>query len=140
VVRLRDERLKLAVQALEEARAAELAASTDLLNATAAREQAETARRALSSMRADILDFIEAEEWLRTQAVCEELARQRWRQLRAMFDRCQLKVKEARTKLRQLTLLQERLMHARRTKENRAERVAEDEIGQRIAQAQRSRR
>ncbi len=139
-MRLRDERLKLAVRALEEARAAELAASTDLAQAVAGREQAETARRALSSMPADILDFIEAEEWLRTQAVSEELAKQRWRQVRATFDRCQLRVKDARTKLRQLTLLQERLLHARRTKENRAERVAEDEIGQRIAQAQRGRR
>jgi hypothetical protein len=137
IVRLRDERLKQAVRSLEESRAVERKAGAEFAVATAAREQAETARRELSSMRADILDFIEAEEWLRSRALVEELCTRRLQRARAQLDRAVAKVTEARVKVRQLEQLKFRLDEQRRKKQARLERALEDEIGQRVAQSQR---
>ena len=140
IVKLRDERLKQAVRVLEETRLLERKVVAEFTTAFAAREQAETARRDLSQARADILDFIEAEEWLRSRTIVEELAARRMRQARAQLDRALSKVNEARIKVRQLEQLKMRLEEARRRKQSRLERTLEDEIGQRVAQSQRGQR
>jgi hypothetical protein len=140
IVRLRDERLKQAVRVLEESRAVERKAGAEFALATSAREQAETARRELIQARADILDFIEAEEWLRSRSIAEELATHRLQKARAQLDRAVAKVTEARVKVRQLEQLALRLEEQKRKKQARRERVLEDEIGQRVAQSQRGQR
>lgn len=140
VVRVRDERLKEAVAVLELARVAEHKAENDLLSALAARQSAEAARRERSLVPGDILEFILAEDWLRSQAILAELATHRAHKARAVLEKAQLKVKEAHVKVRQLEQLKDRLEQARRAKESRTERVLEDEIGQRVAQSQRGRR
>jgi hypothetical protein len=140
IVRLRDERLKQAVHALEEARALERNAAHEFAGARSGREQAETARRDLISIPAEILDFIEAEEWLRSSAIVEELAAMRLQKLRVQLDRALAKVTEARVKVRQLEQLKKRLEEQRRKKQSRIDRVLEDEIGQRVAQSQRGQR
>jgi len=140
VVELRDQRLKLAVLALEEARAVHTRAQHDFAASQSSRLDAERARRELSKTGTDIRSFIEAEEWLRARAVEEEMCGLRLRQAKGAFDKGQQRVKDAAIKLRQLQQLQERLRQARRTKETRAERSAEDEIGQRAAQSERSRK
>jgi hypothetical protein len=137
IIRLRDERLKQAVRALEEARALERKAGHEMSVALSAREQAETARRELSSTRSDILDFIEAEEWLRSRTLVEELAARRLQKMRAQLDRALSRVAEARIKVRQLEQLKLRLEEQRRKKQNRIDRALEDEVGQRVAQSQR---
>ena len=140
VVELRDRRLKLAVLALEEARAAHNKAQHDFAASQSARLDAERARRDLSKTSTEIRHFIEAEEWWRSRAVEEELCGLRVRQTKSAFDKGQQRVREAAIKLRQLQQLQERLRQARRTKETRTERSVEDEIGQRAAQSERSRK
>jgi hypothetical protein len=140
IVRLRDERLKQAVRVLEETRAVERRMAGEMASAVAAREQAETARRDLILTHADILDFIEAEEWLRSRAIAEEVAGRRLAKARAQLDRAVAKVTEARVKVRQLEQLKIRLEEAKRRKQNRLERALEDEIGQRVAQSQRGQR
>jgi hypothetical protein len=140
ILRLRDERLKQAVRALEESRLVERRMQSELSAAFMAREQAETARRDLILIQADILDFIEAEDWLRSRSIAEELATMRLQKARANLDRALTKVNEARMKVRQLEQLKLRLEEQRRKKQRRAERVQEDEIGQRVAQSQRGRR
>jgi hypothetical protein len=140
IVRLRDDRLKQAVRALEEARALERKAGHEMAIALGAREQAETARRELISTRADILDFIEAEEWLRSRTLVEELAARRLQKVRAQLDRALSRVTEARIKVRQLEQLKLRLEEQRRKKQSRIDRALEDEIGQRVAQSQRGQR
>ena len=139
VVELRDRRLKLAVLALEEARAVQNKAQHDFAASQTTRLDAERARRELSKTGTDIRSFIEAEEWLRSRSVEEELCGLRLRQAKSAFDKGQQRVREAAIKLRQLQQLQERLRQTRRTKENRAERSIEDEIGQRAAQSSRKR-
>jgi hypothetical protein len=140
IVRLRDERLKQAVRVLEETRAVERRLAGEMAIALSAREQAETARRELILTRADILDFIEAEEWLRSRTIAEELAARRLAKARVQLDRAVSKVTEARVKVRQLEQLKIRLEEAKRRKQNRIERALEDEIGQRVAQSQRGQR
>jgi flagellar export protein FliJ len=140
LVQLRDQRLKLAVRALEEARLLERRAQTEFNAAQSSRLGAERERRDLSKTGADIRRFIEAEEWLRSRTIEEEMCALRLRQARGQLDKGQQRVKEAAIKLRQLELLRERLLKARRAKENRAERAAEDEIGQRAAQSDRARK
>ena len=140
IVRLRDERLKQAVRALEETRLVERRFQAELNAAFLSREQAETARRELTQVRADILDFIEAEEWLRSRTIAEELATLRLQKARANLDRALTRVNEARMKVRQLEQLKLRLEEQRRKKQLRAERILEDEIGQRVAQSQRGQR
>ena len=140
IVRLRDERLKQTVRALEESRLLERRVQGEYNAALAAREQAETARRQLSLVGADILDFIEAEEWLRSQTIAEELAALRLSKARANLERAVARVTEARMKVRQLEQLKHRLEEQRKKKQSRAERVLEDEIGQRVAQSQRGQR
>lgn len=140
IVRLRDERLKQAVRTLEESRAVERKAGLEFAVASAAREQAETARRDLSNVRADILDFIEAEEWLRSRSIVEELCTRRLQKARAQLERAIGRVTEARVKVRQLEQLKLRLAEQKRKKQARLERTLEDEIGQRVAQSQRGQR
>jgi hypothetical protein len=140
IVRLRDERLKQAVRVLEESRALERKVAGEMAVALAAREQAETARRDLILIRADILDFIEAEEWLRSRAIAEEVATRRLAKARAQLERALSKVTEARVKVRQLEQLKIRLEEAKRRKQSRIDRALEDEIGQRVAQSQRGQR
>ena len=140
IVRLRDERLKQAVRVLEETRAVERRLAGEMATALSAREQAETARRELILTRADILDFIEAEEWLRSRTIAEEVAARRLAKARVQLDRAVSKVTEARVKVRQLEQLKIRLEEAKRRKQNRIERALEDEIGQRVAQSQRGQR
>ena len=140
ILRLRDERLKQAVRALEESRALERRTSVELAIASSAREQAETARRDLIRSRADILDFIEAEEWLRSRTIVEELCTRRLQKARAQLDRAVARVTEARVKVRQLEQLKLRLEEQNRKKQARQERALEDEIGQRVAQSQRGQR
>lgn len=140
IVRLRDDRLKQAVRVMEEARLLERRVAGEFAIALSEREQAEAARRALISARADILDFIEAEEWLRSRSIVEEIATRRLRQARAQLDRALARVAEARVKVRQLEQLALRLEEQRRRKQSRIERAQEDEIGQRVAQSQRGQR
>jgi hypothetical protein len=140
IVRLRDERLKQTVRALEESRQLERRVQGELSSAVSAREQAEAARRELSQVGADILDFIEAEEWLRSRSIAEELAALRLSKARANLERAVAKVTEARMKVRQLEQLKHRLEEQRKKKQSRAERVLEDEIGQRVARLQRGQR
>jgi hypothetical protein len=137
VMRVRDERLKRAVVALELARANEQRARTELERAIAARKQAEEDRRALSVRGAEIIEFIEAEDWLHSCGVAEELGIRRLRQAHGAFEKAQLRVKDTRMEVRQLEQLKERARALEATKEKRAQRVLEDEIGQRIVQDQR---
>jgi flagellar biosynthesis chaperone FliJ len=140
IVQLRDQRLKLTVRALEEVRSIERRAQAELNVAQASRQGAERERRELTHTGTDIRSFIEAEEWLRARTIEEEMSALRLRQARAQLDKAQQRVKEASIKLRQLELLQERLQRTRLVKENRAERALEDEIGQRAAQNERTRK
>ena len=140
IVQLRDQRLKLTVRALEEVRLVERRATAELNVAQSSRQGAERERRELAHTGTDIRRFIEAEEWLRARTIEEEICALRLRQARAQLDKAQQRVKEASIKLRQLELLQERLRRTRLTEENRAERVLEDEIGQRAAQSERTRK
>jgi flagellar export protein FliJ len=135
VVELRDQRLKLAVRAFEEARQLEQKAALEFVRAREARAAAERERRALSTGTNGIQAFIEAEEWLRACTAREEFAAQRERQFRAQLEKARARLREAVTKLRQLERLAERLAQERRTREGRAERRLDDEIGQRIAQS-----
>lgn len=139
IVRLRDERLKQAVRALEECRQLERRMHAEHGAARTARLTAEAARRDLSQTRASILAFIEAEEWLRSQMLSEELAARRHERARAALERAIGKVNEARMKVRQLEQLVLRLDEAERKKQRRTERTRDDEIGQRAAQLQRGR-
>jgi hypothetical protein len=140
IVRLRDDRLKQAVRALEETRVVERKMAGEMAAALESRVQAETARRGLSLGGADILDFIEAEEWLRSCTITEELAARRLQRARVLLERNMSKVTEARIKVRQLEQLKLRLAEAKRKKLARQERALEDEIGQRVAQGQRRQR
>ena len=140
IVRLRDDRLKQAVRVLEESRAVERKLAAEMASAAAAREQAENARRQLSVTHGEIVDFIEAEEWLRSRTIAEEVAARRLAKARVQLDRAVSKVTEARVKVRQLEQLKIRLEEAKRRKQNRIERALEDEIGQRVAQSQRGQR
>ena len=140
IAQLRDQRLKLAVRALEEMRALERRMQTEFNSAQSQRERAERERRALSVTGAEILAFMEAEEWLRSCTIEEEMCALRLSQTHAQTDRGQQRVKKAALELRQLELLQERLKQARLAKENRRERAIEDEIGQRAAQSERARK
>src|SRR5262245_46406409 len=108
VLRVRDERLKQAVVVLEQARANEQRARAELEQAILTRKQAEQARRELSVRGAEIIDFIEAEEWLRSCSIAEELGIRRLRQAHAAFEKAQLRVKDARIKVRQLEQLRDR--------------------------------
>ena len=137
VLRVRDERLKQTVLALEQARAQETRVRAELEHALQNRKQAEEARRELGVRGAEMLDFIEAEDWLGSCAIAEELAIRRLRQAHAVFEKAQLRVKDARIKVRQLEQLKERSRLRAVEKEKRAQRVLDDEIGQRIAQSQR---
>jgi flagellar export protein FliJ len=137
---LRDKRLKMAVRALEEMRALERRMQTEFNSAQSQRERAERERRELSVTGADILRFMETEEWLRSCTIEEEMAALRLRQAHAQMDKGQQRVKKAALELRQLELLQERLKQARLAKERRRERAVEDEIGQRVAQSARARK
>jgi len=140
IVRLRDERLKQAVRVLEESRAQERKVSLEAAAAVSGREQAEAARRNLNATFGDILDFLEAEEWLRSREIGEELALRRLNKARRELERAVAKVSEARIKVRQLEQLKMRLEEAKRKKQARVERALEDEIGQRVAQSQRGQR
>ncbi|HTV17911.1 MAG TPA: hypothetical protein VMG12_04550 [Polyangiaceae bacterium] len=140
ILRLRDERLKQAVRVLEESRVLERKAAGDFAGAQSAREQAETARRDLIRGRADILDFIEAEEWLRSRTLVEDSCARRLQKARALLERAITKVTEARVKVRQLEQLKMRLEEQKRKKLARRERALEDEIGQRVARSQRGQR
>jgi hypothetical protein len=140
IVRLRDDRLKQAVRVLEESRAVERKLAAEMATALAAREQAEDARRQLSVTHGDIVDFIEAEEWLRSRTIAEELAARRLVKARAQLERNIAKVTEARIKVRQLEQLKLRLAEAKKKKQARVERALEDEIGQRVAQGTRGQR
>jgi hypothetical protein len=140
IVRLRDDRLKQAVRALEEARALERKVASEMASALQTRERAETARRDLSLGGAEILDFIEAEEWLHSCTIAEEIATRRLQKARVLLDRNIARVTEARIKVRQLEQLKVRLAEAKRKKQARQERTLEDEIGQRVAQGQRGQR
>lgn len=140
IVRLRDDRLKQAVRALEEARAVERRMAGEMASSLDARERAENARRELSAARAEILDFIEAEEWLRSCSIAEELAARRLQKARVLLERNIARVTEARIKVRQLEQLKMRLAEAKRKKLARKERALEDEIGQRVARSQRGQR
>lgn len=140
LVQLRDQRLKLAVRALEEVRLIERRAQAELDVAQSSRQGAERERRELSHTGTDIRHFIEAEEWLRARTIEEEMCALRLRQARGQLDKAQKRVHEASIKLRQLELLQERLRRARLIQENRAERALDDEIGQRAAHSERTRK
>jgi flagellar biosynthesis chaperone FliJ len=140
IAQLRDQRLKLAVHALEEARGLERRMQAEFNSAKSQRERAERERRELSLTSTDIRRFIEAEEWLRSCTIEEEMCALRLRQTHAQTDKAQQRVKKAALELRQLELLQERLKQARLAKENRRERAIEDEIGQRAARSERARK
>jgi hypothetical protein len=137
VLEVRDERLKQAIVVQEQAREGEQRARAELERAINARNGAEQARRELAVRGAEIIEFIEAEEWLRSCSIAEELGIRRLRQARAALEKAQLRVKDARVKVRQLEQLKERAQALEAAKEKRAQRVLDDEIGQRIAQGQR---
>lgn len=133
VLRVRVDRLERAVLVMEQARAGELRARGELELAAIARQQAETARRELAVTGGDLHSFIEAENWLRSCSIAEALAERRLRQARSALEREQLRVKDARIKVRQIEQLKDRARQLELAKEGRAQRVLEDEIAQRIA-------
>jgi hypothetical protein len=140
LIQLRDQRLKLAVRDLEQVRLLERRMGAELNVAQSSRQGAERERRELSQTGSDIRRFIEAEDWLRSRTIEEEMCALRLRQARAQLDKAQQRVKHAAIELRQLELLQERLRRARLVKEARRERALEDEIGQRAAHSERARK
>lgn len=133
VIELRDQRLKLAVRALEEVRALERLAATEFVKAAQARQSAERERRDLSLGTLRIRALIDADEWLRARGEEEQRSELRLRQTRAQVEKARGRVKDAMLKLRQLERLRERLREAQRSIESRAERRREDEIAQRSA-------
>lgn len=137
IIRVRDERLKKAIAALEEARSVERKALAELLQASNERQGAERARRDLIYTPSDIRAFIEAEDWLRSCSIAEEIATRRVRHARQLLGKAEQRVKEAHMKVRQLTQLQTRLREAAAERQKRVERVLEDEIGQRVARRSR---
>jgi flagellar biosynthesis chaperone FliJ len=140
VLELRDQRLKLAVRALEEARALERLAASDFMQAAEAHQGAERARRELSLGTTRSRALIDADEWLRSRAEEEERTEHRLRQMRVQVERARGRVKDAMLKLRQLERLRDRLRAAQRLSENRTERTREDEIAQRSARNESLRR
>src|SRR3954447_7740743 len=109
LIQLRDQRLKLAVRDLEQVRLLERRMAAELNVAQSSRQGAERERRELSQTGSDIRRFIEAEDWLRSRTIEEEMCALRLRQARAQLDKAQQRVKQAARELRQLELLQERL-------------------------------
>lgn len=128
---MRDQRLKLAVRALEETRALERLATSEFVKAAEARQTAERARRELNLGVTRMRALIEADEWLRSRAEEAERTEHRLRQLRAQVEKARGRVKDAMLKLRQLERLRDRLRTAQRLHENRVDRTREDEIAQR---------
>ena len=140
IAQLRDQRLKLAVGARGDKSARGRPRQAEFNSAQSQRERAERERRELSVTGAEILAFLEAEEWLRSCTIEEEMCALRLRQAHAQRTKAQQRVEKAALELRQLELLQERLKQARLAKENRRERAIEDAIGQRAARSERARK
>jgi hypothetical protein len=139
LIRLRDERLKEEVAKLKQAQARleEVAREHELARQLLVR--AEEQRRNLSQVQANVLSFIEAEEWLWTRTQVESEAARRHKLAQLERQRAQNRVKVAKNKLRQLERLAERIVERERELATRKERMNEDEIAQRIARAERER-
>ncbi len=139
LIHLRDERLKDEVRKLKlaQARVDELAREHELARQLLAK--AEDSRRNLSKGTANVLAFIEAEEWLFTRLSVEAESARRLKLVLAERQRAQARVKVARNKLRQLEKLAERIAERERELLVRAERAQDDEIAGRIARSGRSR-
>jgi hypothetical protein len=138
LIRLRDERLKEEVRKLKlaQARVEELAREHEL--ARQLLMKAEERRRNLSQGPANVLAFIEAEEWLFTRGAVETESARRLKLVQAERQKAQARVKVARNKLRQLEKLAERIAERERELAARAARVLDDEIAGRIARNGRS--
>jgi hypothetical protein len=139
LIRMRNERLKEEVVKLKQsqARLDEVAREHELARQLLAK--AEERRRNLSRVQANVLSFMEAEEWLWTRTQVETEAARRHKLAQLERQRAQNRVKVAQNKLRQLERLAERILERERELAARHERASEDEIAQRIARVERER-
>ena len=92
------------------------------------------AKRKLGEKGAGILDFVEAEEWLRTTARRAERAWVVVARIRTEVSAAQTEVVAARTKLKQAEQLGARVDLVERRQADKKERRRDDEAAARIAQ------
>jgi len=116
-----------AVRAREAAAVAEAEATDALARA------ATDARRKLAETGADVLTFLEAEEWLVSTTRRAERAWALVAAVRREVEKAQAIVVQARTKLKQAELLAARVALAERKLDDRRERRRDDEASARIA-------
>jgi hypothetical protein len=89
---------------------------------------AEDRRRALQETGADVATFLEVTEWQSKTYYEADLARHRLAQARIVRGRAQLKVKAARTRVKQVEKVAGRLAENERLATLHAERKLEDEL------------
>ena len=119
---------------LTAARAKEAVAVREAEASDEAARGAADAKRKLGEKGAGILDFIEAEEWLRTTARRAERAWVAVARIRTEVSAAQTQVVAARTKLKQAEQLAARVELTERRQTDRRERRRDDEAAARIAQ------
>jgi flagellar export protein FliJ len=119
---------------LNAVRAKEAVAVKEAEAAAETAREATEAKRALSEKGAGILDFIEAEEWLRTTARRAERAWSAVARIRKEVSAAQEQVIAARTKLKQAEQLAARVELTERRQADKKERRRDDEAAARIAQ------
>jgi len=112
----------------------EAAAVADADAADVRAREAATARRALAEKGADVLSFIEAEEWLVATARRAERAWAFVVGIRREVEKAQAVVVQARTKLKQAEQLAARVALSERKLDERRERRRDDEAAARITQ------
>lgn len=139
LIRIREDRLHEEVKKLKQADAHMLNATRDDERARATLAQAEQRRRDLGQAPSNVLDFIEAEEWLWTREQAQVETGRRLRLAAIEQRKAQLRVKLARDKLRQLERLKERIVEREREAAARAGRLQDDELAQRVSRAARER-
>jgi flagellar export protein FliJ len=115
-------------------RAKETAAVREADAADARAREAADARRKLALTGADVLSFLEAEEWLVSTARRAERAWALVVGVRREVEKAQAVVVQARTKLKQAEQLAARVALGERRLADRRERRRDDETAARIAQ------
>jgi hypothetical protein len=119
---------------LTAARVKEAAAVAEADAADARVREAAEARRKLAETGADVLSFLDAEEWLVSTARRAERAWAFVVGVRREVEKAQAVVVQARTKLKQAEQLAARVALSERKLDDRRERRRDDEAAARIAQ------
>ncbi len=136
VVDHRAEQLDKTVTELAQRRTRELEAAKALEEQREKRRQAAEARERLTGAAATVEHWQMADEWLRTQDALEQLALNKVRIAGHAVEQARVQVLSARTDLRRIEALDQRLEREERQQAERAERRLHDELAaQRFAQA-----